>query len=318
LVNANSLQRSLTAVVERHEALRTTFPTISGQQVQFIGNPSSIRLEVVDLEELPELERETAVKQFARREAEVGFDLSAEPLVRVTLLRLDDTTHVLVVTMHHIISDGWSMNIFFRDLSEFYKAEVNGQDASLPELTVQYSDFSEWQRQQLNCEWLKSQFRYWERQLEAPLRRLEFSPGHFSSDELGFLMARKSLSITGDTFELVNRVSQREEITPFMTLLTTLNILLYCCTEEEDLRVATLVANRGRKETENLIGHFVNSLILRTQLSAASNFREVAKQVRDTALTGYMNQDLPFETLVQSLESETNLDRAPRCNRRST
>jgi amino acid adenylation domain-containing protein len=313
MLDVNALQRSLTAVVERHEALRTTFPTLSGQQVQFIGNSSSIRLEIMDFEELPELQREAAVKRVVRDEAETSFDLAVEPLLRVKLLRLDVTTHVLTVTMHHIIGDGWSMNIFFRDLSECYRADVNGQDASLPELPIQYSDFSEWQRQQLDCHWLRSQLHYWEGQLESPLRRLEIPPGHFPSDELGFLMARKSLSITGDMFESVKRLSQTEEITPFMTLLTALNILLYCCTGQEVLRVGTLVANRGLKETENLIGHFVNSLILRTQLSADSNFRQLAKQVRDTALAAYMNQDFPFETLVRRLESERNLDRASLC-----
>jgi amino acid adenylation domain-containing protein len=312
-LDVNALERSLNAVVERHEALRTTFPTLSGRQLQFIVSSLSMSFDRFDLEGLPESQRETEAKRLAGEEAEAPFDLARGPLLRLKLLRLNHEDHVLLVTMHHIISDGWSMIVFFRDLAAFYEAYVNGHDPSLPELPIQYADFSQWQRLALDEPFMQNQLVHWKRQLEGPLPRLEFFTDQPRVDALSFLMARKSVSIAGDVFESLKKVSQKEESTLFMTLLTALNILLYCHTGQEDMRVGTLVANRNRKETENLIGHFANSLIMRTKLSAASSFRQLGRQVRDIALTSYMNQDLPFEALVQSLERGKNLNRASLC-----
>jgi amino acid adenylation domain-containing protein len=312
-LDVNALQRSLEAVVERHQVLRTTFPTLSGRQVQFIVDSPSIPLEIIDLEGVSELQREIEAKSLANKEAQAPFNLAAGPLLRVKLLISNEKQHFLLITMHHVISDGWSMNIFCRDLIEFYRADVSGQVPSLPELPIQYLDFSEWQRRVLDKPWMKTQLHFWKRHLEPPLPRLEFFPNRRRIDALAFLMARKSVSITGDTFQSLRALSQREEITLFMTVLTALNILLYAYTRQEDLRVATLAANRGQKETDNLIGHFVNSLIIRTKISGSSSFRQAAKQVRDTTLSCYMNQSLPFETLVQSLEDEHNVHPTSLC-----
>ncbi|HEU4342757.1 MAG TPA: condensation domain-containing protein, partial [Candidatus Binatia bacterium] len=313
VLDVNALKRSLNAVVERHEALRTTFPTVSGRQVQFIVSSLSITLEVVDLERLPELQRESEAKRLAREEVETPFDLAAGPLLRVKLLKLNDRDHVILVTMHHIISDGWSMIIFFRDLAQFYEASLNGHDPSLPELPIQYADFSEWQRQALEGQLMKNQLVYWKQQLDRPLSRFEFSTGRPRMAELSFLAARKSLSITGDLVQSLKKLSQREEGTLFTTLLTALKVLLYFCTGEKDIRVGTLVENRNRRETENLIGHFANTLIIRSKVSPSSNFRQLAREVRDITLAAQAHQDLPFEVLAQAWESDKNLDRASLC-----
>jgi len=307
------LERSITCVVERHEALRTSFPTVNGQYLQFISPSVSSRLEVIDLRNLSDEDREDETRKLAREEAEQPFNLANGPLFRIRLLRLGDEDHLLLIMMHHIISDGWSMAVFFRDMAAFYEAFSNRRPPSLPELPIQYADFAHWQRQALRDKLMENQLVYWKKQLEGPLTQVEFPTSRTRVNELNFLTARKSVSITGDLFRTLKKVSEREESTLFITLLTSLKILLYCYTGEEDVRVGTLIANRNRRETENLIGHFANTLIIRTRLSGASSLREVARQVRDKVLDSYTHQDLPFESLVRELEDEINLNRASLC-----
>ena len=312
-LNVVALEWSITCVVERHEALRTTFPMVNGQYVQFISPSVSTKLEVIDLGNLPDEDREDETRKLAREEAEQPFNLANGPLFRIRLLRLGDEDHLLLIIMHHIISDGWSMAVFFRDLGAFYDAFSNRCPPSLPELPIQYADFAHWQRQALREKLMETQLVYWKKQLDGPLAPVEFPTSRTRVNELNFLTARKSVLITGELFRSLKKASQREESTLFMTLLTSLKILLYCYTGQEDVRVGTLVANRNRRETENLIGHFANTLIIRTRLSGASSLRQVARQVRDNALDSYTHQDLPFEALVRELEDEKNLDRAALC-----
>lgn len=308
-----ALEWSITRVVGRHEALRTTFPMVNGQYVQFISPSVSTKLEVIDLRNLPDEDRESEMRKLAREEAEQPFNLANGPLFRIRLLRLGDEDHLLLIIMHHIISDGWSMAVFFRDLAAFYEAFSNGCPPSLPELPIQYADFAHWQRQVLREKLMETQLVYWKKQLDGPLAPVEFPTSRTRVNELNFLTARKSVSITGDLFRSLKKVSQKEESTLFITFLTALKILLYCYTGQEDVRVGTLVANRNRRETENLIGHFANTLIIRTRLSGASSLRQVARQVRDKALDSYTHQDLPFEALVRELEEEKNFNRDTLC-----
>jgi amino acid adenylation domain-containing protein len=312
-LNLAALEDSLNRVVERHEALRTTFPTVSGQHVQFVSPSVSIKLEPVDLGILPDKDREAEMKRLAREEAEQPFDVKNGPLFRAKLLRMGDQDHILLIIMHHVISDGGSMVMFFRDLAAFYEAYGNQCPPSLPELPIQYADFAQWQRQALNGKLMETQFAYWKQQLSGPLAPLEFYPGRSRVGELGFLTARKSVSISRDLFESLKKLSQREESTLYMTLLTALAILLHCHTGQEDVRIGTMVENRNRIETENLIGHFANTLIIRTKLSSDASFHQLARQVRDMALVAYTHQDLPFEVLAQALEHEESLDRASVC-----
>jgi amino acid adenylation domain-containing protein len=308
-----ALEGSITCVVERHEALRTTFPMVNGQYVQFISPSVSSKLEIIDLGNLPDEDREDEARKLVREEAEQPFNLANGPLFRIRLLRLGDEDHLLLIIMHHIISDGWSMAVFFHDLAAFYDAFSNRCPPSLPELPIQYADFADWQRQALREKLMETQLVYWKKQLDGPLAPMEFPTSRTRVNELNFLTARKSVSITGDLFRSLKKASQREESTLFITLLTSLKILLYCYTGQEDVRVGILVANRNRRETENLIGHFANTLIVRTMLSGASSLRQVARQVRDKALDSYTHQDLPFEALVRELEDEKNLNRASLC-----
>jgi amino acid adenylation domain-containing protein len=308
-LNVVALEWSITCVVERHEVLRTTFPMVNGQHVQFISPSVSTKLEVIDLGSLADEDREDETRKWAREEAEQPFNLANGPLFRIRLLRLGDEDHLLLITMHHIISDGWSMAVFFRDLAAFYEAFSNGCAPSLPELPIQYADFAHWQRQALRKKLMETQLAYWKKQLDGPLTPLEFPTTRARVSELNFLTARKSVSITGDLFRSLKKASQREESTLFITLLTSLKILLYCYTGHEDVRVGTLLANRNRRGTENLIGHFANTLIIRTSLSGASSLRQVARQVRDKALDCFTHQDLPFEALVRELEQEKRFNR---------
>ena len=272
-----------------------------------------MKLEMTDLHELIEDEYEAEIRKLAREAVEQPFDLGNGPLFRVKLLRRGDQDHVFLLTMHHVISDGGSMVVFFRDLAAFYEAYSNGFTPSLPRLPIQYADFAHWQRQALTGELMEAQLAYWKQQLDGPLPPLEFCTGRGRVKELSFLTARKSLSITGELFESLKKLSQREESTLFMILLTALKVLLYCCTGEKDVRVGTLVENRNRRETENLIGHFANTLLIRTNLSADSSFHQLVRQVRDIALAAYTHQDLPFEAVAQALESEKKIDRASLC-----
>ena len=308
-----ALEWSINRVVERHEALRTTFPLVNGQPLQFVATTLSMKLEMTDLHELIEDEYEAEIRKLAREAVEQPFDLGNGPLFRVKLLQRGDQDHVFLLTMHHVISDGGSMVVFFRDLAAFYEAYSNGFTPSLPRLPIQYADFAHWQRQALTGELMEAQLAYWKQQLDGPLPPLEFCTGRGRVKELSFLTARKSLSITGELFESLKKLSQREESTLFMILLTALKVLLYCCTGEKDVRVGTLVENRNRRETENLIGHFANTLLIRTNLSADSSFHQLVRQVRDIALAAYTHQDLPFEAVAQALESEKKIDRASLC-----
>jgi amino acid adenylation domain-containing protein len=308
-----ALEWSINRVVERHEALRTTFPLVNGQPAQFVATALSMKLEMTDLYELTENECEAEMRKLVRQAAEQLFDLANGPLFRVKLLRRGEQDHVFLLTTHHVISDGGSMVVFFRDLAAFYEAYSNGFTPSLPRLPIQYADFAHWQRQALTGELMEAQLAYWKQQLDGPLPPLEFCTGRGRVKELSFLTARKSLSITGELFESLKKLSQREESTLFLILLTVLKVLLYCCTGETDVRVGTLVENRNRRETENLIGHFANTLIIRTNLSADSSFHQLVRQVRDIALAAYTHQDLPFEAVAQALETEKKIDRASLC-----
>jgi len=308
-----ALEWSINQVVERHEALRTTFPLVNGQPLQFVATSLSMKLEMTDLHELIEDEYEAEVRKLAREGVEQPFDLGNGPLFRVKLLRRGEQDHVFLLTIHHVISDGGSMVVFFRDLAAFYEAYSNGFTPSLPRLPIQYADFAHWQRQALTGELMEAQLAYWKQQLDGPLPPLEFCTGRSRVKELSFLTKRKSLSITGELFESLKKLSQREESTLFMILLTALKVLLYGCTGGKDVRVGTLVENRDRRETENLIGHFANTLIIRTEVSASSSFHELAREVRDITLAAYAHQDLPFEALAQALESEKKIDRASLC-----
>ena len=313
-VNVTALRQSIASVVDRHEALRTSFPIVNGQHVQRISSPPQpIEFDLLNLGALPPEDREAGVWMTVREEADQPFDLDHGSLYRVRLLRLDNEEHILLIVLHHVISDGSSMAVFCRDLAAFYEAFSSGCPCSLPALPIQYADFTQWQRQAIKDGLLDGQIAYWKQQLAGFLPILELCPGRPIADELTFFTGHRSLAIKGDLFTAIKNLSQTEQSTVFVILLTALKILLYGYTRERDIRIGTLVENRSRSETENLIGHFANTLIIRTGISADLSFDEFAQQVRDITLAGYAHQELPFEALIQALEREQKLNRADLC-----
>jgi amino acid adenylation domain-containing protein len=302
--------RSLDCLIMRQEALRTTFPIMEGQRMPVVTDHLRADLSVVDLQLLSETEFESQAEKLVREEVMRPFDLRSGPLFRMSLLRHSKEHHVLVITVHHVISDAWSMVQFLKELGLHYECLLNGHPSSLKELSIQFADFACWQRQTVDGGGMQPQLAYWRKELGGSLVPLTFTgiPGPLK--ELSFRTGRKAVSITGQKLQALNRLSRAQDCTTFMTLLTTFKVLLYSYTNQEDIRVATLVANRSRDEVQELIGHFVNTIVLRTRVSADRTFTELQARVRETTLAGLNNDELPFESLLKDIESTRNLDRS--------
>ncbi|HEY0733388.1 MAG TPA: amino acid adenylation domain-containing protein [Herpetosiphonaceae bacterium] len=306
-----ALRQSLTTIVERHEALRTTFTTTAdGQPVQAITPPQVVPLPLIDLHGLSASERESVLLRLAGTEARQPFDLARGPLIRTTLLRLAETDHVLLLTMHHIVSDGWSMEVFARELVPIYTALIAGMPPSLAQLPIQYADYAVWQRGWLSGTVLEAQLGYWRRQL-AGLPVLELPTDRPRPALPTFRGARQTFALPAALSKELVALSQREGVTLFMTLLAAWQVLLDRYSGQHDIVVGTPIANRTQEETEHLIGFFVNTLVLRADLSGNPTFRDVLHRVRETALGAYAHQDLPFEQVVDALQPERDLSRHP-------
>jgi amino acid adenylation domain-containing protein len=309
-LNLAALERTFNEIVRRHEALRTTFVTVDGQPVQVIAPTLSLSLPVVDLQHFLEAEREKEVQRLTSEAAQRPFDLSKSPLLRVTLLRLDESEYVLLLILHHIVSDGWSMGVLIREIATLYTA-INSENLSpLPSLTIQYADFAHWQREWLQGEVLETQLAYWRQQLDG-ICVLNLPTDQPRPAVQTYRGATQFLQLPKHLSEALEALSQGEGVTLFMTLLAAFQILLHRYTQQEDIAVGSPIANRNRSEIEGLIGFFVNSLVLRTDLSGNPTFREVLSRVREVALGAYAHQDLPFEKLVEELHPERNLNQNP-------
>jgi amino acid adenylation domain-containing protein len=306
-----ALERSLNEVVRRHEALRTTFKLKDGEPVQVISPALTLPLPVEDLSLKAESERESIAFEWANEEAARPFDLERGPLIRANLLRLDEEDHRMLVTLHHIICDGWSLGVFLRELTELYGAYSQSKPSPLSELEVQYADFAHWQRQWLRDDVLSEQLSSWEKQLGGELPTLHLRADHPRPAVQTYRGATHPLEISKNLTESLKAVSRRHEATLFMTLLAAFKTLLYRFTGQEDVLVGSTIANRNRAEIEGLIGFFVNTLVLRTDLSGDPTFYELLKRVREVTLGAYAHQDLPFEKLVERLQPERSLSHSP-------
>jgi aspartate racemase len=309
-LNVESLGRSLKEIVSRHEALRTTFAAVDGEPVQVISPVTDVDLPIDDLTTLPEAEREDEAKRRARQEARSPFDLERGPLFRAKLLRLGEEEHLLLLTMHHVVSDGWSMGVFWRELGALYGAFSEGKPSPLAELPIQYADYALWQRQWLTGEVLDSQLTYWKERL-AELSPLELPTDRPRSAAQTHRGASQELLLSESLTEALKDLARREGATLFMVLLGAFQVLLSRYAGQEDVAVVTPIAGRTRAETEGLIGFFVNTLVMRTDLSGDPTFREVLSRVREVALGAYDHQELPFEKLVEELRPERDLSRVP-------
>ena len=310
LLDPEILRQSLAAVIARHETLRTTFPVVGEQPVQRVAASQAPELPVSDVSGLPDSRRKKKAEEWVAAESGRPFDLACGPLLRAALLRVTGREHVLLLTMHHIVSDGWSLGILIRELAQAYEALAAGRPVSLPELSIQYGDFARWQRESLHDGILEKQLAYWSRQL-AELPVLDLPTDRPRLPTQSFRGARRSISLPRSLTRSLKELSQREGVTLYMTMLAAFQALLSRYTGQDDVVVGSPVAGRNRTEVEGLIGFFVNTLVLRTDLSGNPSFRELVQRVREVALGAYAHQDLPFERLVAQLQPERNLSLNP-------
>jgi amino acid adenylation domain-containing protein len=305
------LSRVLSEVVRRHEALRTTFETVDGEPVQIIAPVEPVLLPVVDVQALPAAVREIESVRLGREEARTPFDLSRGPLLRQLLLAVDRDEHVVLVTMHHIISDGWSTGVLVREIRELYAAFLARCASPLPALPVQYADFAVWQQRWMQGKASQGQLRYWREALAGAPASLGLPTDRprsaLASGRGGVCEVLLDRGLTAS----LHALGRRAEATLFMTLLAAFTALLCRYTGQEDLLVGTPVANRNRREIEDLIGLFVNTLVLRSDVSGDPSFLDLARRIRSGALAAYAHQDLPFDKLVAELSPERSLLHTP-------
>ncbi|HEY6190582.1 MAG TPA: SDR family NAD(P)-dependent oxidoreductase, partial [Pyrinomonadaceae bacterium] len=292
-LNIDALEQTLGEIIRRHEVLRTTFSTVNGQPVALIREATPLALPILDLSALPEADREVELRRLATEEAQRPFDLTQGPLLRVSLVRTHSSEHVALVTMHHIVSDGWSPAILVREMMALYEAYSTGQPSPLPELTIQYADFAHWQREWLQGEVLEAQLSYWRQQLDGAAQTLELPTDRPRPAVQSFNGAEESLEFSPELTERLGALSRQEGVTLFMTLLAAFQTLLSRYSRQKDIVVGSPIANRTRAELEGLIGFFVNTLVLRTSLRGEPSFRELLTRVREVALGAYAHQDVP-------------------------
>ncbi|HHP7232011.1 MAG TPA: condensation domain-containing protein [Xenococcaceae cyanobacterium] len=304
---ATVLERSLNEIVRRHEILRTAFQTVNGEPIQAISPQLELSLTVIDLEN----QAESIVRELADREAKKPFDLTQAPLLRATLLRLDSSHQILLLTIHHIIADGWSMGILVKELAAFYEAFSHGSASTLPRLPIQYADYAVWQRQWLQGEVLESLVSYWRQQLGGSPPVLRLPSDRPPTDTVTGEGATYPLRLASEFLAQIEQLCREEGVTLFMVLLAAFKTLLYRWTGQTDILVGTDVANRQRAETESLIGFFVNLVPLRTDCSGYPTFRELLRQVRRVCVEAYAHQELPFEKLVEELKPERQKGQMP-------
>ncbi|HEY0738980.1 MAG TPA: condensation domain-containing protein, partial [Herpetosiphonaceae bacterium] len=309
-LNIAALQDALNTIVDRHEALRTTFATVDDQPVQVIASTAPVPLPLTDLSQLPEPERTTEAHLRVLASSQTNFDLARGPLFVAELLRLRPDEHIVLFAMHHIISDGWSSGVFQREMIALYTAFSQGRPSPLPPLPIQYADFAIWQRAWLQGEVLEQQLGYWQRQL-ADLPVLELPTDRPRPPVQSHRGAHEPFALPPATLTALDDVSKQYGVTLFMTLLAAFQVLLSRYSGQLDLAVGSPIANRDLVEVEPLIGFFINTLILRADLSGNPRFCDLLAQTRETTLDAYAHQNVPFEQLVEVLRPERDPSRPP-------
>jgi myxalamid-type nonribosomal peptide synthetase MxaA len=310
-LNVDALQESFNEIIRRHEVLRTNFRTFDGQPIQKIAPSLTLALPMIDWRSLVESERQAKLLRVANEEGMKPFNLAYDPLLRITLIRLGENEYVVMLTMHHIVSDAWSIGILIRELTSLYAAFSQGQPSPLPELPIQYADFATWQRQWLQGEVLDRQLSYWKQQLQHHPPVLQLPKDRPRSKIKTYQGAQRSFFVPREIAKKLKLLSQKSEVTLFMTLLAAFKVLLYRYSSQADILVGSPIANRNHQETEALIGFFVNTLVLRTKLARNLSFRDLLLQVKQVALDAYDHQDLPLEKLVEELNLDRDLSYDP-------
>ncbi|MHC8338371.1 amino acid adenylation domain-containing protein [Pseudomonas sp. HLT2-19-2] len=311
LLNLSALEQAFASLVARHETLRTVFQRQADGNLLQVPASAPLVIDQVDFSALPANEREQAVARAAEQQSVLPFDLSAGPLLRVTLLKLAEQEHVLLLTLHHIVSDGWSMNVLIDEFIRCYDAFEAGAQPQLAPLPIQYSDYALWQRRWLEAGEQARQLDYWQAQLGAEHPVLELPTDHPRPAMPSYRGTRYEFAVDGQLAEQLRATAQKHNITLFMLLLGAFNALLHRYTGQIDIRVGVPIANRNRAEIEGLIGFFVNTQVLRTKLDGQTRVDDLLRAIKETALGAQAHQDLPFERLVEALKLERSLSHTP-------
>jgi amino acid adenylation domain-containing protein len=304
-LNFTALEQSLKEIINRHEALRTNFITIDGQATQIIHPTTNWQLSIIDCQHL------TNTNSLEIAEAEKPFNLAQDCLFRATLFVRSPLEHHLLVTMHHIVSDGWSIGVFFQELTRLYTAYTQGLPSPLTPIKIQYADFAIWQRNWLQGEVLSNQLNYWRKQLANAPAFLPLPTDRPRPAIQTFIGSHQQFKLSQPLSQRLNQLSQEHGVTLFMTLLAAFTTLLYRYTGQTDILVGSPIANRNRREIEGLIGFFVNTLVLRLNLDNDLSFQDLLTRVREVSLAAYAHQDLPFEMLVETLQPQRDLSHTP-------
>ncbi|MBN3876527.1 amino acid adenylation domain-containing protein [Nostoc sp.] len=310
-LNRAALEQSFQEIIDRHEALRTNFITVDGKPSQIIQAQINWTVSVVECEKLPPSEQEIATQQLVQQQAIQPFDLAEGALIRATLIVLSKTEHILLLCMHHIVSDAWSLGVFIQELAALYNAYSQGETSPLTPLPIQYADFGIWQREWLQGEVLQNQISYWQQQLKDAPALLSLPTDRPRPAVQTFAGAIQEFALSVELSNQLTQLSQKQGVTLFITLLAAFDTLLYRYTGQLDILVGSAIANREHSEIEGLIGFFVNTLVLRTDLSGNPSFSELLSRVRQIALGAYSHQELPFEMLVEALQPERDLSHPP-------
>ncbi len=309
--NVDVFRRVIDTIVERHEVLRTTFEAEDGEPLQVVSPTMKIEIPVIDLSGEETQKREDEIMRLATQEARKPFDLSRGPLMRVQVLKASDKEHVLLLTMHHIISDGWSMGVLVREISTLYAHFINDRENPLPELPIQYGDYAEWQNEYLHGDMLNDQLEWWKQQLgpNPPVLELPTDrPRPMVQTNVGSSIA---INLPGNLIRKLKELGQQEQATLFMTMLSAFKVLLFRYAHQTDISIGTPIANRKQGETEALIGLFINTLVIRSRFDSYESFRQVLQRVRKFTLDAYEHQDLPFEYLVDALQPDRDMSYSP-------
>jgi len=308
-LNIEVLENSLKAIFHKHEALRTLFTEKHQMPVQIIDSIIEFKMAVIDLRSLPAGEMEERAAELTLKEKTHNFDLAKGPLLIPKLVRLTEEDSLLLVTLHHLIGDEWSMNVFSRELTYFYEAFTQKQSPFSADHQIQFADFAHLERKYIGSEFFQSQLDYWKDKLAQPLPMLRFNKKQQSSRRPSFNVSQTPIELNDALFEKVKSFARTEQCTVFIVLVAALSLSIYMCTGNVDIRIGTLVANRRRPEFEGAFGHFINTVIIRTHIYPKRSLQEHLTHVKSVTLEAYSNQELPFEYLVRVLETEMKLDR---------
>ena len=310
-LNSDVLTRAFQMVVKRHSSLRTVFDSVEGEARQIVLSDVEVEIPVIDVAGIPAAERESEALRIASEEGKKPFDLSEGPLLRPVLVRLDQETHFLVLVIHHIVTDGWSIALLFREVTKIYAALTKNEPPELPELTLQYAEYAQWQREYMSGDLLTQEIKHWKRKLAGAQTLLDLPTDHPRPSSYSWHGATEEISLNGTILAKLKALAQAESSTLFMLTMAAFQALLWRYTNQESILIGTPIAGRTEIEIENMIGLFVNTLVFRADFTHNLSFRELVRQTRSFALEAYNHQDVPFEKLVEELIPQRSLETHP-------